>query len=436
MKIHHVEKLLQHSRPYHIDEKTARESRFKAAQEAHQNYFDHVKVYHQTCRHLGINRDLANIKDLLQLLSPDRIFKSYDYSWILNDDYARLTNWVSTIYHKPIDANCDGVRSLDKWIELMHSNGVKITYSTGTSGRFSFVPRDEITHRRFTESMMIGGNILLGSRHLPIFFMGFSKGYNTFIMGFNEGQKRYSTEGETHYLFDEFLSSDMLRIRMGFTKGFKEELKRKLTSRLAPTVYRRAIAGMARRLSRYEGKDVCFGGAPFMMNDLADRVLEDKPLHLGDRSFIGSGGGWKAAEEKRLDRPTFDKKMQEAFGIPPERSFDTYGMTEMNSTASECPEYRKKHFQPWLQPIILDENLDPLNRVGEEDGEVVEGRFAFLDLLADSYPGFIITGDKLKIDFGGCKCGRTGPVIIDEIHRMPAAEGRGCAGVMDAMIQR
>ena len=58
--------------------------------------------------------------------------------------------------------------------------------------------------------------------------------------------------------------------------------------------------------------------------------------------------------------------MEEAFGIRPEKTFDNYGMTEMNSTAAECPEFRNKHFQPWLEPIILDDNLEPLHSIEEK----------------------------------------------------------------------
>jgi hypothetical protein len=55
------------------------------------------------------------------------------------------------------------------------------------------------------------------------------------------------------------------------------------------------------------------------------------------------------------------------------------------------------------------------------------GRFAFLDALAHSYPGFVMTGDQVRL-LEHCRvCDRPGPVLDRVIKRMPSEDMRGCA---------
>jgi len=107
---------------------------------------------------------------------------------------------------------------------------------------------------------------------------------------------------------------------------------------------------------------------------------------------------------------------------------DLYGMSEMNGLALDC-EYGYKHLSPWIYPMVLDENDEPLG-YGEE------GRFAFLDPAANSYPGFIVTGDKVKLLESCPECGKEGIVIEGEISRMAGAEAKGCGNLMrDLMVE-
>jgi hypothetical protein len=80
-----------------------------------------------------------------------------------------------------------------------------------------------------------------------------------------------------------------------------------------------------------------------------------------------------------------------------------------------------------LHPFVLDENLDPVG-FGEY------GRFAFLDSLAHSYPGYIITGDKVKLLESCPSCEKTGPVICPPVTRVEGVEDKGCANVMRKLL--
>ena len=91
---------------------------------------------------------------------------------------------------------------------------------------------------------------------------------------------------------------------------------------------------------------------------------------------------------------------------------------------------------------LLDPDAGSVQYNGTE-GET-EGRAAFFDLSLDGRWGGVITGDKIAIDFGPCKCGSAGPSIRDNIARFadlvgPDGSGGddkiGCAGTVDAYVR-
>ena len=62
------------------------------------------------------------------------------------------------------------------------------------------------------------------------------------------------------------------------------------------------------------------------------------------------------------------------------------------------------------------------------------GRFAFLDPIANSYLGYIITGDRAKLLEKCPVCGKPGSVLESNITRMVGAEAKGCANLMRGLM--
>jgi len=62
----------------------------------------------------------------------------------------------------------------------------------------------------------------------------------------------------------------------------------------------------------------------------------------------------------------------------------------------------------------------------------LRGFFGFLDPLAVSYPGFLISGDYVRMIDGECSCGLDGPAIV-EIGRAKTKEIKGCGGIMSSL---
>ena len=55
------------------------------------------------------------------------------------------------------------------------------------------------------------------------------------------------------------------------------------------------------------------------------------------------------------------------------------------------------------------------------------GHFAFLDAIAQSYPGFIVSGDRARMLERCPVCDRPGPALEPEIERAKGEEIHGCA---------
>ena len=144
------------------------------------------------------------------------------------------------------------------------------------------------------------------------------------------------------------------------------------------------------------------------------------------------GGGLKRAQLPA----DYQQFVHETFNIPADRHFQNYSMQELNSGMPKCREGGRYHLPPWMVPFLLDKAGD--NRVAEDGAGVVEGRAAFFDLSLDGRWGGVITGDRITIDYGPCKCGKTGPSIADTIARYADLEGDdkiGCAGTIDAYVR-
>jgi len=136
------------------------------------------------------------------------------------------------------------------------------------------------------------------------------------------------------------------------------------------------------------------------------------------------------SEDKRAAPEDFRKRIEEVLGIPETRCTEMYVLTEMNGHNHSCPEGHYFHIpHTYLRPFVLDRNFMPA-------GYDESGRFAFIDTLAGSYPGFIITGDEVRMLEHCPVCDRPGPVLDPVIKRAASVEERGCSTVLQKVLER
>ena len=174
-------------------------------------------------------------------------------------------------------------------------------------------------------------------------------------------------------------------------------------------------------------------GPPFAYLMLAEALQKNSiTIKLDEGSLIVTGGGWKSFEDKSIPKDTFRGIVSRLFSIPVQNIRDSLSCAEINSWITDCRCF-KKHVPPWLHVSIRDpENPDEEVGVGEE------GLIAYLDPLAHSYPGFILTDDVGKIiveENEVCECGSIGPCLHENVRRAKGAEARGCALRLQELIR-
>ena len=389
---------------------------------------------------------------------PDEIFKSYSQEWLINGDYGKMNQWLSGVFHRRVDADTTGIRTIDGWLERLEADGIDTAYSSGTSGKFSFVPRDKedwnlakTANICYLAPLLAKGNItaatgrftlnqavkLLSPEALAktVRKVGLP-GYDAFFLGFRRGRmgnqtlmQELATVFRKHYFLYDI---DLTATALGCLRlGARTEEERRITEQFQERVitqreqnYLRLIEQI--RVSISEGQKVFIFGAPFQFKELCEVIYGQKQrVTLHNRSLILFGGGWKSFTGELMSREDLVKKIADCSDLTAESILEGYSMTEISLLTVQC-EYGRFHIPPILEPVILDEELNPVT------GKDRKGTFGFLDPLALSRPGFIISGDRVHLADGECRCGLTGPAVV-EIGRAGGREVKGCGGIMGSV---
>ncbi len=171
-----------------------------------------------------------------------------------------------------------------------------------------------------------------------------------------------------------------------------------------------------------EEKKITLVGPPFIVYLIINKLqTEGRTFDFGENGVIVTGGGWKIYEDVRPSLREFRSQIDEVLGVPDDRCIDVYGMVEGNGWMVQCGEGHYLHAPyTYYRPYVLNEEAEPA-----EYGEW--GRFAFLDALARTYPGFVASGDRARLLEHCPVCDRPGPVLEPEVYRMVGEDARGCA---------
>jgi hypothetical protein len=420
----------------------ATELRQKAILSNHAYYFEHIPAYQKLAKDEGIDEsaDIETIKKKLML--PDDIFKSYHREWLDSHDFARMDRWLSGIYHQPVQTNMPVTGSVDNWLDHLATAGVFVTYSSGTSGTLSFVPRDKVTLGMAKTANMNYLAPLLGRRWPRDFTATFQSSafgflspdafnqavtrsglpdFDAALLGFRSGRLGNQALMEQmgplfrrcYFLYDTDITIESIRATKENNQTFNREQR-----------YLDLIAGI--ETSTGEGQKVFIFGAPHQFRELCAVMSEHgRRISLKKGSLALFGGGWKSFTGETLEREVLASMLADAFDLPPERIIEGYSMTEISVLLIRC-DYGRFHIPPLIEPVLFDDALDPI------EGKDVSGSFGFLDPMAWCYPGFIISGDYVHMVDGPCECGLTGPAITD-IGRARNREVKGCGGIMGSV---
>ncbi len=441
-----------------VDWQLLQELRTRAVLANHAYYYQHIPAYQNLANQAGINApaDIAQVRQHLML--PDEIFKSYNQHWLDERNFNQMNAWLSEIFHRRVEVDLAGVTSLDGWIERLDQHGIRLVYSSGTSGSFSFIPRDEANWAWFRMAstcylasllmyQKVGAwwqrlGVRLASRWLaPQQFAALagSQGaadYDAFFLDFSGGRtgnqmlaRELSPLFRRHvFLYEAAFSPSVVRL---VVRGARTEEEQAQVTRLQALVvdkkeenYHRLIQQI--RASCAVGQKVFIFGTPQLYSELCLLVQQDAvPIPLRPGSLLLFGGGWKTFTGERISRPELLSRMSNAFQLPAERILEGYSMTEINAFMLRC-DFGRFHIPPYIEPVLYQPDLSVM------EPQTGRGILGFLDPLALAYPGFIISGDEVVLVNGDCPCGLGGPAVT-EISRASAREVKGCAGILTSV---
>ena len=454
----------------------AAQLRRRAALLLHAHYLETIPAYGRLARQEGIDRlDQGEMEPAIEtikrhLMLPDDLFKSYDQKWLDEKAFGRMNTWLAEIFHQPVEVDVADVRTIDEWIDRLGEAGIRLVYSSGTSGNFSFVPRDPASWRRFrlasacTLTPLVSAKVgsawqrrLLGPacRLLPPdLFARLTQGigvkdYDAFFLDFQHGHTGNQTLVQElaplfrrHFaLYETDLSPTVLRL---LARGPRTDEDRQQLAQLQHVVadqrdenYQR-LAGRIRESTNAGQKIFIFGTTHQYKEFCDDLAARGEQLDPRPGSLLLFGGGWKSFSGVRIARDQLLDLMSTHLGVPLDRILEGYSMTEINAFMLRC-DHGQFHIPPTLEPILFDEELSPIAGpfLAPETGTPAatgarHGILGFLDPFATAYPGFLVSGDEVRMVDGDCDCGLSGPAVTD-ISRAGVREMKGCGGIMASL---
>ena len=388
--------------------------------------------------------EIRTFDDLVPLLFAHTVYKSYPASFVEKGQWGRLLQWLDTLAVEDVTkTDVEGVTDVDDWIARLEAAGHHILATSGTSGKCSFLPH---TRQDFPLKLRHWQNTLGWPRvrpnaDRPFFSLGPSTGPNSAIEAGIINARLWGRPGDAHFLTDEPLRiadvSAMASMRKKMAEGtatpgeiarFESEASAKGQRMNA------AVQAMADKILAHRHEPIVLSGLWAQHLIIIKRARElgvpDGDFHPD--SVISAGGG-----VKNVALPD-DYKEQVARFYGNVIRGGAYGMTELAQLLPRC-EHNRYHRAPGLITLILDQPGERLLTAADGEDGIVEGRFAFLDLMLGGRWGGLITGDKVQADLNErCPCGRSGPTILDTITRyaQPGEDDHiGCAGTIDGYIR-
>lgn len=403
----------------------AQELQFKAIKYAFTRHYTYNQFYREYCKMKGVAPgDLKSTDDFDKIpFIPDSALKQHPSG-------KDLAYWITSIFTGDLPkVVIKGANpTFDDVISAFNEQaGLAVAYSSGTSGRHTVLPRDMKTFLSaeyamakimacMSDDLLADHSLLLVPKHTQS-NLWVAKGLT------------YQSEvyNDVLYTLDFEISADLAH------KAMTSEDQRETAPPSAEARGRIIVENAVEWFKRYDKtKDtIRLISPPFLLSQIMDELeREGQQCEFGERGTIITGGGWKMSKGKRVVPEDFRKRIGEVLGIPETRCTEMYVLTEMNGHNHSCPEGHYFHIPyTYLKPFVLDRNF---MTAGYDE----LGRFAFIDTLAGSYPGFIITGDEVLMLEHCPVCDRPGPVLDPVIKRAASVEDRGCSTVLQKVLER
>ena len=388
---------------------------------------------------------IDKLEDVLPVCFDHRVLKNYPIQIIENRDFAKLTKWLGKLTaHDLTRVDLTGLTTIEEWLNRLSAFGMLVTYSSGTTGKLSFVPRsfDEYGPWKFHYFNVTRActGVDPWITKMPTFFPGYRGGHQTMLRMmtlFNQemagGPENYHTLYDTHIPADLMALSGRLQsaedkgevASLGLDPALLEQRQKMLEQGRRREEDMEAWFG--KLMEEFRGRQVRIGGTFSDLYRVAKAGL-DKGMRceFAPNSILMGGGGMKGYKDAPDD---WEDQVKYFFGI--DKLGNQYGFSECIGNAPMCDE-GFFHFLPYAVPILMDAEGNALPREG-----VQKGRLVLVDPIPTSYWGGFTSGDEVTIHWEeDCPCGWGGPRAAKTIRRFAESEGGDdkitCAGSQQA----
>jgi len=401
------------------------------------DHYQSIEILRNLADRLEIS-ELKEFNDVLPLLFPHTVFKSYPASLLDNKRFDLMTAWLNKLTSYDIsEVDVSGCDSIDEWIECLdQQTPLETITSSGTTGTISLMPKSK---RGAMYNMELWKMFLFQTfgkepteselnPDVDVIWPQNAKGKlgHLRIGAMIKTAFTGGDESRFHALYPDAIDTDLMflasKMRAAASRGELDrlEIDPKLMARKDEFIAMQErrpqeMVEFFQKCSReLRGKRVFMTSAYPIMYEVAKTALEQgvKGVFAKDSAILTGGG------TKGFTLPdNFMDVIKEFMGV--DRIQEGYGMSEISALHWACDEGHY-HVQPWVIPFVLDpETSEPLPREG-----VVTGRAAFYDFLNESHWGGVISGDEITIDWDTpCKCGLKSIHIHHDIMRYTEKEG-------------
>jgi len=396
-----------------------------------------IKVLKDLVERLGVSQ-VKEFDDLVPLLFPHTIFKSYSASLLDKKRFDLMTRWLDQLTTYDLSGvDVEGCEGIDDWIDrLDEQTELQPITSSGTTGTLSIIPK---TKHSGAYAMKIARDFSFQTfgvepteedlnPEVDVIWPNHADGKLGHLRMAKMTKTEFTggDESRFHALYSEAVSTDVMflasKMRQAASRGELDRLeidpnllaKKDEFVALQERRPQEMAAFFEKVTTELAGKRVYMSGAYPILYEVAAAGLEKGISKVfAPNSVVRTGGGSKGV----VLPANFMDVIREFLGV--DELQEIYGMSEVNAMHWACEE-GSYHVQPWVIPFILDPDTgDALPREG-----VQTGRAAFYDVTNDSHWGGIISGDEITVDWRcECPCGRSTIFIDHNIMRYSEKEG-------------
>lgn len=283
------EALYKPENPFEIPPKEADEMRFRAIKYAFNHHYENNAFYRNFCKESGISpEDIKGIEDLPKIpLIPDKFFKDYPSG----KDFAAWLSGLVTGEAPSISINKKNP-SYDDVINAFNAAGMEIAYSSGTSGRYTFIPRDRKT--------FYASEYALAKTAISMIYPFWQYEMDGYLMMPNPHKTNVYAGKVCSMYFDAIENVEVAIDRDVPADLIKEAMGSGIKSSVLKFAVRRGNKKMVNRMIKWlrekekEGKRMSMIGLPFIlhfvMNELEER---GETFDFGENGAVATGGGGK-----------------------------------------------------------------------------------------------------------------------------------------------